>query len=108
MCEFYARGKTYEELHQQNRIRAPQWQKYAADTSFKFLVTAFNHTIPQWRQKDVMESFDYMDWQGKIDMKNPEVTLFCLEECRYTLLCPINGTQKRPWLRQGQAWYYTS
>ncbi|KAL1942032.1 hypothetical protein VTO73DRAFT_6562 [Trametes versicolor] len=82
VCEFYARGKTYEEMHRQNRIRAPQWEKYAADTSFKFLVTAFNHTIPQRRQTEVVESFDYMDWQGKIDMKHAEVTLFCLEEYR--------------------------
>ncbi|KAL7281446.1 LOW QUALITY PROTEIN: hypothetical protein ACG7TL_004759 [Trametes sanguinea] len=82
VCEFYARGRTYEELHQQNRIRAPQWQKYADDTSFKFLVTAFNHTIPQWRQRDVVESFAYMDFQGKIDMKNPEITLACFEEYR--------------------------
>lgn len=45
-------------------------------------MTAFNHTIPQRRQTEVVESFDYMDWQGKIDMKHAEVTLFCLEECK--------------------------
>ncbi|KAH9892792.1 tRNA guanosine-2'-O-methyltransferase [Cubamyces lactineus] len=82
ICEFYARGKTYEELHRENRSRASQWQKYAADTSFKFMVTAFNHTIPQWRQKDVVEGFSYMDFQGKIDMKNPEIVLTCFEEYR--------------------------
>ncbi|KAI0665934.1 tRNA guanosine-2'-O-methyltransferase [Trametes maxima] len=80
VCEFYARGKSYEELHQRTRERATQWQKYAIDTSFKFMVTAFNHTIPQWRQKDVVESFEYMDFQGKIEMKNPDITLACLEE----------------------------
>ncbi|KAI0335002.1 tRNA guanosine-2'-O-methyltransferase [Cubamyces sp. BRFM 1775] len=82
ICEFYARGKTYEELHRENRLRAHQWHKYAADTSFKFMVTAFNHTIPQWRQKDVVEGFAYMDFQGKIDMKNPEIILTCFEEYR--------------------------
>ncbi|KAI0821690.1 tRNA guanosine-2'-O-methyltransferase [Trametes gibbosa] len=82
VCEFYARGRTYDELHLRNRSCTQQWEKYATNTSFKFLVTAFNHTIPQWRQKDVVESFDYMDWQGKIDMKNPEVTLVCYEEYR--------------------------
>ncbi|KAI0762102.1 tRNA guanosine-2'-O-methyltransferase [Trametes elegans] len=82
VCEFYARGASYEELHRQNQARAPQWEKYAAGTSFKFMVTAFNHTIPQWRQKDVVESFSYMDFQGKIEMKNPEITLACFEEYR--------------------------
>ena len=60
VCEFYARGKSYEEVHEQNRARSHLWEKYIEDTSFKFLVTAFNHTIPQWRQKDVVESFSYM------------------------------------------------
>ncbi|KAI8993886.1 tRNA guanosine-2'-O-methyltransferase [Trametes punicea] len=80
VCEFYARGKTYEEVHQQNRSRVALWQRYVHDTSFKFLVTAFNHTIPQWRQREVVESFSYMDFQGKIDMKNPDITLACFEE----------------------------
>ncbi|KAI0705097.1 tRNA guanosine-2'-O-methyltransferase [Cerioporus squamosus] len=80
VCEFYARGKSYEEVHERNRLRKPQWEKYHEDTSFKFMVTAFNHTIPQWRQRDVVESFSYMDFQGKIDMKNPDITLVCFEE----------------------------
>ena len=83
VCEFYARGKSYEEVHERNRLRKPQWEKYIEGTSFKFMVTAFNHTIPQWRQKDVVESFSYMDFQGKIDMKNPDITLACFEECMY-------------------------
>ncbi|CDO69224.1 hypothetical protein BN946_scf185042.g126 [Trametes cinnabarina] len=83
VCEFYARGRTYEEVHERNQMRAPQWQKYVDDTSFKFLVTAFNHTIPQWRQRDVVESFSYMDFQGKIDMKNPDITLACFEEYKH-------------------------
>ncbi|RDX42082.1 tRNA guanosine-2'-O-methyltransferase [Lentinus brumalis] len=80
VCEFYARGKSYEEMHERNRLRKPQWEKYIADTSFKFMVTAFNHTIPQRRQRDVVEGFAYMDFQGKIDMKNPDITLSCFEE----------------------------
>ncbi len=68
-------------MHERNRLRKPQWEKYIADTSFKFMVTAFNHTIPQRRQRDVVEGFAYMDFQGKIDMKNPDITLVCFEEC---------------------------
>ncbi|KAH9942477.1 tRNA guanosine-2'-O-methyltransferase [Epithele typhae] len=80
VCEFYARGKTYDELHENTRLQKPRWEKYYVDTSFKFLITAFNHTIPQWRQTIVVESFSYMDFQGKIEMKNPEITLAVFEE----------------------------
>ena len=79
--EFYAQGSSYEELHAQNRASRPQWSRYAADTSFRFLVTAYKHTIPQSRQREVMESFDYMRFMGKIDMKNPDILLGCFEEC---------------------------
>ena len=71
-------------------MRSSAWEKYIEDTSFKFLVTAFNHTIPQWRQKDVVESFSYMAFRGKIEMKNPDITLAVFEECTWGYRC-ING-----------------
>lgn len=80
--EFYAQGPTYDEVHEMNRSNKHLWEKYIPDTSFKFTVTGFNHTIPQRRQRDVIESFSYMDFRGKIDMKNPEITMACFEECR--------------------------
>jgi tRNA (guanine10-N2)-methyltransferase len=64
-----------------NRSNKYLWEKYIPDTSFKFNVTGFNHTIPQRRQREVIESFAYMDFRGKIDMKNPEITMACFEEC---------------------------
>ncbi|KAE9411183.1 RNA methylase [Gymnopus androsaceus JB14] len=78
--EFYGQGKNYEELHLCNRAKRKLWERYIPETSFKFIVTAYNHTIPQSRQKKVVESFSYMDFMGKIDMKNPEITLGCFEE----------------------------
>ena len=81
MCEFYARGKTYDELHEQVRRDQWKWGKYVQDTPWKFFISAYNHTIPQRRQKDVVEDFNYMDFQGRIDMNSPEVTLACFEEC---------------------------
>ncbi|KAJ4468135.1 tRNA guanosine-2'-O-methyltransferase [Lentinula aciculospora] len=78
--EFYGRGSTYEELHLHNRAKRNLWEGYIPETSFKFLVTAYNHKIPRGRQKEVVESFSYMDFRGKIDMKNPEITLGCFEE----------------------------
>jgi tRNA (guanine10-N2)-methyltransferase len=51
------------------------------DTSFKFVINAYMHTIPQRRQREVVETFSYMDFKGKIDMKNPDIILCCFEEC---------------------------
>lgn len=79
--EFYAQGSTYEELHEANRNMEPLWRRYVADTTFRFLVTSSQHKIPQSRQRDVIESFAYMGFLGKIDMKNPEIILTCFEEC---------------------------
>ncbi|KZT29058.1 tRNA guanosine-2'-O-methyltransferase [Neolentinus lepideus HHB14362 ss-1] len=78
--EFYAQGSTYEEVHEANRRNRHLWSRYIEDTSFKFIVSAYNHTIAQSRQRQVIESFSYMDFMGKIDMKNPEIVLGCFEE----------------------------
>ncbi|KAF9447960.1 tRNA guanosine-2'-O-methyltransferase [Macrolepiota fuliginosa MF-IS2] len=92
--EFYARGTTYEEVHEMNRSNRHLWERYVPDTSFKFIVTGFNHTIPQRRQRDVIESFAYMDFRGKIDMKNPEITMVCFEEYE-SRPAPANGPPRK-------------
>ncbi|KAF9484434.1 tRNA guanosine-2'-O-methyltransferase [Pholiota conissans] len=78
--EFYAQGSTYEELHGSNRRNQTLWKRYVENTSFRFLVTSSQHKIPQMRQREVIESFAYMGFLGKIDMKNPEIILTCFEE----------------------------
>ncbi|KAJ3570013.1 hypothetical protein NP233_g4681 [Leucocoprinus birnbaumii] len=92
--EFYARGVTYQEVHEMNRSKKHLWEKYIPDTSFKFNVTGFNHTIPQKRQRDVIESFAYMDFRGKIDMKTPEITMACFEEYE-SRPAPANGPPRQ-------------
>jgi tRNA (guanine10-N2)-methyltransferase len=79
--EFYARGSSYEELHERNLAARPKWEKYMPDTSFKFFVNGYNQSIPQRRQREVVEAFSYMAFLGKIDMKNPDILLGCFEEC---------------------------
>ncbi|KAJ7084337.1 S-adenosyl-L-methionine-dependent methyltransferase [Mycena belliarum] len=76
----YAQGGNYEELHAANGANIHLWSSYANDTSFKFIVTGYNHKIPEARQRDVVEGFDYMRFMGKIDLKNPEIILGCFEE----------------------------
>ncbi|KAF8197920.1 RNA methylase [Pholiota molesta] len=78
--EYYAQGSTYDELHDANRQSQPLWECYVQDTSFRFLVTSSQHKIPQSRQREVIESFAYMGFLGKIEMKNPDIILTCFEE----------------------------
>lgn len=80
MYEYYAHAPTYSHLHSLNQQNRHLWSRYIQDTSFRFLVTAYNHKIPQDRQREVIEEFSYMGFLGKIDMKNPEITLVCYEE----------------------------
>ncbi|KAL4078428.1 S-adenosyl-L-methionine-dependent methyltransferase [Scleroderma yunnanense] len=78
--EFYAQGSTYAELHEANRQVRSRWEQYIPDTSFKFTVIGYNHSLSQRWQRDVIESFSYMDFLGNIDMKNPDIILGCFEE----------------------------
>ncbi|ETW80532.1 hypothetical protein HETIRDRAFT_319345 [Heterobasidion irregulare TC 32-1] len=78
--EFCARGRTYAKLHEQNRAARAKWERFIPETSFKFCVLGYNQSIPQRRQREVIESFSYMDFRGKIDMKNPEIIMGCFEE----------------------------
>ncbi|KAG6920243.1 hypothetical protein DXG01_005012 [Tephrocybe rancida] len=78
--EFYGQGSTYEEVHTGTRANETKWARYVPDTSFRFIVTAHNHKIPQSRQKAVVESFAYMGLLGKINMKHPQILFGCFEE----------------------------
>ncbi|KAJ7218113.1 S-adenosyl-L-methionine-dependent methyltransferase [Mycena pura] len=78
--EFYAHGKDYDELHAANKANNHLWSSYVHDTSFKFLVTAYNHKILESRQRAIIESFKYMGFLGAIDLKNPQIVLGCFEE----------------------------
>ncbi|KAF9227411.1 tRNA guanosine-2'-O-methyltransferase [Gyrodon lividus] len=78
--EFYAQGSNYVELHEANKHVRSRWECYIPDTSFKFTVIGYNHGLSQRQQRDMIESFSYMDFLGKIDMKEPEITLGVFEE----------------------------
>lgn len=79
--EFYAQGSTYDELHEANKRVRSRWERYIPDTSFKFTIVGYNRGLSQRRQRNVIESFAYMDFLGKIEMKNPDITLGVFEEC---------------------------
>jgi tRNA (guanine10-N2)-methyltransferase len=84
----WARGHSYDELHKENKENEALWNVYRETTSFKFVLSAVHHRIPQQRIKETIESFSYMDFLGPIDMRHPDITLTCMEECtRRVSLC---------------------
>ncbi|KAF9501953.1 tRNA guanosine-2'-O-methyltransferase [Pleurotus eryngii] len=78
--EFYGQGDNYDQLHAAVRKNQALWEQYKQDTSFRFSVAAYNHSITKSRQREVMESFGYMEFLGRIDLKSPTIVLGCYEE----------------------------
>lgn len=78
--ELYGHGNSYDEVHTQTLTCAHLWQRFKENTSFRFIVTAYSDRIPMSRQREVVDSFSFMDMQGKIDLKNPDETFTCFEE----------------------------
>ncbi|KAM0325718.1 hypothetical protein ACHAQA_007018 [Verticillium albo-atrum] len=70
----------YEDLHADVRARTePQWASYA-ESSFKFLVDAFQHTRTMEERVVLINSFSYLAFKGRIDMRNPDDTFTILED----------------------------
>lgn len=78
--ELWAEADTTEELHDENRRNRHLWEHLGDQQSWKFDVTATNHTIPMERQHKIIEQFAYMDYQGPIDMKKASLVLTYFEE----------------------------
>nr|GAT57654.1 RNA methylase [Mycena chlorophos] len=96
--EFYAQGATYEEMHAANDANSRHlWTRYIQDTSFKFVISAHNHTIPSSRHRIIMEGFGYMGFLGEINLKSAEITLGCFEDYETT-----EGKAASPTTRDGQ------
>ncbi|QRV79134.1 tRNA guanosine-2 -O-methyltransferase [Ceratobasidium sp. AG-Ba] len=79
--ELWAIGSSYETLHECNKANQSRWNTpWYHQARFRFNVAAYCHTIPKQRQKEVMDSFAYMGYKGKIDMADPEFVMACIEE----------------------------
>ncbi|KAG8704646.1 hypothetical protein FRC08_002121, partial [Ceratobasidium sp. 394] len=79
--ELWAVGDSYVALHAANKENKARWDTPEYHQArFRFNVAAYCHTIPKTRQKEVMDSFAYMGYKGKIDMINPEFVMACIEE----------------------------
>lgn len=77
--ELLGEGVTYEQLHASTKSNKSIWDKYQQN-SFRFEVTAVNHTIPSERKVKIMEDFEYMEFQGPITLADASVVLTYFEE----------------------------
>ncbi|KAF2428818.1 tRNA guanosine-2'-O-methyltransferase [Tothia fuscella] len=77
--ELWGSGTDYEALHADIHHRTQhRWPEYKT-CSFKFKVLGYQHTLSQRAQVKVIESFDYLPFEGPIKMKNPEYDFGVLE-----------------------------
>ncbi|KAF2276027.1 tRNA guanosine-2'-O-methyltransferase [Westerdykella ornata] len=77
--ELWGRGPSYEALHESVKINTSHlWAKYK-DVSFKFTVDCFQGTRTTAEQRDIIESFSYLAFEGPIRMKDPEVSFQVFE-----------------------------
>ncbi|KAK5194504.1 hypothetical protein LTR92_005746 [Exophiala xenobiotica] len=81
--EIWGQGRDYDELHadvkaRRSRHRGHRFQQQ--DVSFKFSVDSYGTTHDPAKQRQIIDSFSYLDFKGKIRMKNPEAEFAVLEE----------------------------
>lgn len=95
VCEFYAQGSSYDELHAAVRSNKQEWIQHQADASFKFTVTGFKCSLPAQKQREIIESFSYMALAGKIDLKTPDIILSVFEEYD-SRVANVEGKHEQP------------
>ncbi|KAI8869203.1 tRNA guanosine-2'-O-methyltransferase [Ramicandelaber brevisporus] len=75
--ELWTTGSSLDELLANvQRDTQHYWPKYM-QSSFKFIVDSFGQSYSAQKQRDIINRFAFLPFQGKIDLKNPNVE-FCV------------------------------
>ncbi|OAP60761.1 hypothetical protein AYL99_05763 [Fonsecaea erecta] len=94
--EIWGQGRDYDELHADVKRKSHHlWDRYR-HVSFKFSVDSYCSTRDIDQQRQIINSFRYLDLKGKIKMKRPDVEFAVLEEwlpLRSPSEAPENATQ---------------
>ncbi len=78
--ELWGQGNDYEELHEDVKRRSQHlWETFHLK-SFKFSIDCYGSTRTMSQQREIINSFRYLDLKGKIQMKDPEAEFAVLEE----------------------------
>ena len=86
--ELWAHGTTYDELHSNIKAaKSSHWPRYAS-SSFRFDIDVYqgSHSAP--KQKKLIESFDYLGFEGPILMKDPDQIYSIFEDCDWSYPIP--------------------
>ena len=84
--ELWGSGLDYSSLHNDVRQRTqPLWKHYR-HASFRFEINAFQGSHSTLEQREIIESFSYMAFEGPIRMNNPDSQFTVFEE--YDLNAP--------------------
>ncbi|KAI9246752.1 S-adenosyl-L-methionine-dependent methyltransferase [Phascolomyces articulosus] len=75
----WAEADSYGKVHAQIKDQPELWNGKYDDVSFKFTVSAFNSTVSVTQQREIINSFSYLGFNGPISMKNPDYR-FCVME----------------------------
>lgn len=90
--QLFGHGDDYPACRQDTQNNAILYQCYMQD-SFRIQVYGHERKISQRERVEIMESFSFMDFQGEITMKNPQVDLCILEDNEKTMHLPKNIKQ---------------
>ncbi|KAF2764646.1 tRNA guanosine-2'-O-methyltransferase [Teratosphaeria nubilosa] len=78
--ELWGEGVGYETLHADTRRRTKHlWTQYR-EHSFRFELDSFHGSRSKDEQRNIFESFKYMDFQGPIRMRDPDHQFVVFEE----------------------------
>jgi len=92
-------GRDYDELHRDIAKRSQSLWDTFRQTSFKFSIDCYGSTRDVEQQRQIINSLRYLDFRGKIKMKDPEVEFVVMEEwLPVSLPCEagVNGTHAEP------------
>jgi len=76
--ELWGQGSDYAKLHEDVKVRSRHlWSRFKHVT-FKFSVDVFGHTKSEREKREIINSFSYLAFEGKISMTSPqsEFTVF--------------------------------
>lgn len=80
--EYWTDAASYDELHDNVRGIREVWSPYATsrETTWKFKMGAHGRTIPMAMQREIINTFSYMEFVGDINLKDPMVEIGVFEE----------------------------
>lgn len=78
--ELWGSGTTYDDVHISLRARLTRvWKEKYLNQNFKFDIESYQGKRTNQEQRDIINSFSYLDLQGDVKMKNPELQFTVLE-----------------------------